>query len=1447
MRERAESWSNVKAALFDMDGVVTDTARVHAAAWKRLFDEFLKARADRRDVAFEPFDPRADYLRYVDGKPRADGIRDFLDSRDIELPDGSQGDAPGEATVVGLGKRKNQYFQEWLDENRVEPYPGTLRLLDALRSAGIATAVFSSSRNAEAVLRSAGVLDRFDARVDGNDLGRLEIPGKPDPAMLLEAARQLHVEPAECAVFEDAIIGIEAGVRGEFHPVIAVARGDGGEALKQAGADLVIRDLGEVRFSPVDGLALRTLENLPSAFDRESGAFKRLKGRRPAVFLDYDGTLTPIVADHTKALLADDMRATVAALARRCTVVIVSGRDLARLRELVALDSVWLAGSHGFEIAGPEDVTQGLEKGDRFLPDLDELEDKLGDQLSGIEGHALERKKYSIAVHYRNAASADVDRLRSVVDEALAEYPDLRLGQGKKVMEIGPDIDWHKGKAVRWIMRELDAEGAELLPVYVGDDITDEDAFQSLAGEGIGIAVRHEETRATAADCAVDDTLGVKRLLQSLTGILEAREGSGSTLRDRGEWALNYSGYRPEQEGLREALCTLGNGYCATRGAAPDAHADDVHYPGTYLAGGYNRVESDVAGRKVENEDLVNLPNWLPLTFRVDGGDWFRLDDMEILSFDQELDVVHGLVLRKLRFRDAEGRTTVWRERRLVSMDTPHIAALCVELTPEDWSGRVTVRSALDGGVVNDGVARYRGLENRHLEILEADHRGEDTLFLRTRTNQSLLGLAQAARTCVYRDGAELAMHSGARSGTSRASRRRSTFDLAARATVRVEKIVALYSSRDWAISEPGIEALRALGRAGRFDAIRARHEMAWRHLWGECDMALEDDGAPTTELKLRIHIFHLLQTASKHSVDLDTGIPARGWHGEAYRGHIFWDELFIFPFLSLRIPTLTRALLRYRHRRLGEARQAATEAGYRGAMYPWQSGSDGREETQRLHLNPASGRWLPDTSHRQRHINSAIAYNIWQYYQTSDDQEFMHFYGAEMLLEIARFWASASRCTIAALDRYEIKGVMGPDEYHTAYPDVDPEAAGWRGQQRLYQCDGGLGADTGAGCHRSASGDPAGGNFGSTWELGDEEDLDLWDDISRKLRVPMRADGIISQFEGYEDLEEFDWEGYREKYGDIQRLDRILEAENDSPNRYKVSKQADVLMLFYPLLGGGAGDCSSSSSATRSIRRRSRETSSTTSKRTSHGSTLSQVVHSWVMARSDRSHSWDLFQRVLDSDIADIQGGTTPEGIHVGAMAGSVDLVQRCYLGIGMRGNVLHFDPALRSLSQPDRTTHPQRGMRQGTAGIIVAPGDSYFAQPERVRDENVEGSGPALEPTTPEPVPLAAAGDPQRPAGYTTRSITVAVLSGAAGHLSAYRFTIRHGIPAYLATGVLPFPGFRLLKSRKSVRRSGGKRRLRDENRTASVAGAPTHDAGALCAVREYSVKTGKPENDR
>lgn len=737
-------------------------------------------------------------------------------------------------------------------------------------------------------------------------------------------------------------------------------------------------------------------------------------------------------------------------------------------------------------------------------------------------------------------------------------------------------------------------------------------------------------------------------------------------------WSLVYDGFNADEEGLREALCTLGNGYFATRGAGPEAAADDIHYPGTYLAGGYNRLSTEIAGKVVENEDLVNLPNWLVLRFRTPGCKWFKPTDVNILDYRQELDIKNGLLFRTIRFQDEQGRVTRVASRRLVHMANPHLAALETKFTAENWSGQLEVHSALDGRVVNAGVERYQELNNNHLEPLKTEEIAPDTIFLKVQTNQSELRVAQAAKTSVMENAKDIVIQRGLIREPGCIGHE-FLVDLEQGREVTIEKILAMFTSRDHAIAECGLQAKQEIRRTDSFEDLVKTHTRVWEHLWRHFKVEF-DAAEPQTDymaMVLHLYMFHLLQTTSVHTMDLDVGVPSRGWHGEGYRGHIFWDELFIFPLLNLRLPEITRSLLMYRYRRLGKARAAAREAGYRGAMYPWQSGSDGREESQEVHLNPRSGRWIPDSSHLQRHVNAAIAYNIWQYFQATGDMEFLCFYGAEMFLEIARFWGSMATYN-PRKDRYEIHGVVGPDEFQEAYPGAKKPGlnnhaytnimAVWvlsRARELLDL----LPADRAR----------------EVYEALDlrQEELDHWQDVTRKMLIVFHDDGIISQFEGYDQLEELDWKHYREKYGDIQRLDRILEGEGDTTNRYKASKQADVLMLFYVFSADELGQL---------FRQLGYPFEYDTIpknidyylKRTSHGSTLSRVVHSWVLARSDRIRSWNLFKEALKSDVADIQGGTTPEGIHLGAMAGTVDLIQRGHTGIETRGHVLRFSPAL-------------------------------------------------------------------------------------------------------------------------------------------------------------------------
>jgi alpha,alpha-trehalase len=234
------------AVIFDMDGVVTRTATVHAAAWKRLFDEYLQERANRGQDPFRPFDADEDYRFYVDGKPRYDGVLSFLSSRSIDIPYGTQSDPPGKETVCGLGNRKELYFRQRLQEDGVSVYESTVDLVRMLKEADVRTGIFSASKNVDVVLRVGNVIDLFDARVDGVDAARLGLPGKPRPDTLLELARRLGVGPASTVVVEDAIAGVQAGRDGGFMMVIGVNRSGPPGALRDNGADVEVTDLKDI-------------------------------------------------------------------------------------------------------------------------------------------------------------------------------------------------------------------------------------------------------------------------------------------------------------------------------------------------------------------------------------------------------------------------------------------------------------------------------------------------------------------------------------------------------------------------------------------------------------------------------------------------------------------------------------------------------------------------------------------------------------------------------------------------------------------------------------------------------------------------------------------------------------------------------------------------------------------------------------------------------------------------------------------------------------------------------------------------------------------------------------------------------------------------------------------------------------------------------------------------
>ncbi|NES13169.1 glycoside hydrolase family 65 protein [Micromonospora sp. PPF5-17] len=713
-------------------------------------------------------------------------------------------------------------------------------------------------------------------------------------------------------------------------------------------------------------------------------------------------------------------------------------------------------------------------------------------------------------------------------------------------------------------------------------------------------------------------------------------------------------------------MLTLGNGYLATRGAAPEASADGVHYPGTYLAGFHNRLPGG-AGRPDGEESIVNLPNWLPLTFRPAGGDWYAPGRARRVHEHRMLDLRRGVQLRELVVVDPDRRRTRLRQRRLVSMANPHFAALETSIVAENWSGRLELRSGIDGGVSNAETAARVGAGGRHL----ADVTGganDDAIWLTAVAAGSRQPVAVTARTTVgVVDAAAPATRTVVRDAAAVAEMY--AIDVLAGTPITIDKTVAVFCGRDRAVHDPLTAAAEALRWAGTFAVLLADHVAAWDRLWSRFRLDVGEEHV--WQLPLRVQTFHLLQTLSPHTVDLDAGVPARGLHGEGYHGHVFWDELFVYPYLNLRLPELTRALLEYRYRRLPAARRQAAAAGMAGALFPWQSATSGRDESPVRSPSPVTGEWQDDRTGRQHHVNLAVSYSVWRYWETTGDLSFLLDHGAELLIATARFWAGLATYDPSD-DRYDIRGVLGPDEYHDGYPGRAGQGldncayinvmVAWvlaRADEACVLQD----RHPGAAPWRAAA-VPAG-------------ERRRWTHIARRLRLVFLPNGLLAQFAGYGDLVELDWDRYRRRYGDLRLLGPLLQAEGDDPNRYKISKQADVLMLLYLF---------SAEELTALIRgmgyhfdpARIPATVDHYLSRTTHGSTLSRIAHAWVLARTDRRRSFHMLLDALGTDLADPAHSSTREGIHLGATAGTLDILQRCYTGLEVRGDVLRLNPVL-------------------------------------------------------------------------------------------------------------------------------------------------------------------------
>jgi alpha,alpha-trehalase len=479
--------TRIKAAIFDLDGVITDTANTHAKAWKLMFDQYNERRQNEGKEPYETFTIENDYIQYVDGKPRYMGVKDFLSSRNIELPFGNPEDTPDMETVCGLGNMKNKMFLETVKNEGVEILEENVRKAKEWKKAGIRTAIVSSSKNCRMILQAVHLEDLFETRIDGLISAEKNYKGKPAPDIFVKAAENLGIAPADALIVEDALAGVEAGRNGRFGLVIGIAKEEQEEEMKQYGADIVVENLAHL---PVNIVRLRAPEKLNSALAYFKEIRQQYKDHDVYLFLDYDGTLTPIVEDYKAAFLSDDMRDLIRSFSKIRPTAVITGRDLQDIRELVKLDELHYAGSHGFELIGPDGFIFENEEAKKSLKKIAEAADRIKEATSLIDGIKFERKKFALAVHYRQVAEHLESKVKKIVYDIIDQYPEIKSGKGKKVIELKPNFDWHKGKSLRILLeRMLRNTSNEAFIFYIGDDITDEDAFFEVLDDGTGILV----------------------------------------------------------------------------------------------------------------------------------------------------------------------------------------------------------------------------------------------------------------------------------------------------------------------------------------------------------------------------------------------------------------------------------------------------------------------------------------------------------------------------------------------------------------------------------------------------------------------------------------------------------------------------------------------------------------------------------------------------------------------------------------------------------------------------------------------------------------------------------------------------------------------------------------------------------------------------------------------
>lgn len=671
------------------------------------------------------------------------------------------------------------------------------------------------------------------------------------------------------------------------------------------------------------------------------------------------------------------------------------------------------------------------------------------------------------------------------------------------------------------------------------------------------------------------------------------------------DWILIENQFDPDQSHSRESLFTIGNGYLGTRGSFEEGYTRSL--PATLIHGVYDEVP-------VVYTELANCPDWLPLVIIVNG-DRFRLDQGEILRYDRQLDLRQGILTRCLRWRSPSGHTIDINFERFASLADNHVLGQRCQLTLINFDGVIEVQASINGYPENEGFNHWEGIDQG---------KTDQGIWFHSRTRDSQIDIGMAAKLTI--SDVETTLQVSTVPGYPTLS---ATFSGRSLQTITVEKLVTVFTSRD--IQQPVSAAKEKLAQLPDYTTLLNAHEQAWDETWQNSDILIEGDS--TAAFAVRYNLFQLLIAAPRH--DDKVSIPAKTLSGFGYHGHIFWDtEIFILPFFTFTQPAIARNLVSYRYHTLKGARRKAAHSGHLGAMYAWESADTGDEVTPRWSLpSDFYGEdvriWCRD---REIHISADIAYAVWHYWRATGDDEWMRDCGAEMIFDTAIFWASRVEFN-PQHDRYEIRTVIGADEYHELVHNntFTNRMMQWHLEKALLVDDW----------------------LRQTYpERADELESKLqitaqmrthWQEIIDKIWLLNDPEtGLIEQCEGFFQLADINLADYEPRDRSMQVILGIEEA-----NKYQVLKQPDVLMLLYLMRESAEFPYNEQTLQTNWDYYAPRTD-------ITYGSSLGPAIHAILAADLGKTvTAYELFMQAVMVDLED-KRGNTKEGIH-GASAGGV------------------------------------------------------------------------------------------------------------------------------------------------------------------------------------------------